>query len=104
MPKKEQKKQEKQKKEKTPVEKQLLKSLRRYARAAGFRLQPNKKLLDVLLKGELKKLKEHGALYCPCRRVTGNKEEDKKIICPCIFHKNEIKQDGHCKCMLFLRK
>jgi len=94
----------KTKEAKTRGEKQLLKSVRRYARAAGFRLQPNKKLLDILITGELDRLKKYGALYCPCRKVTGNTEEDKKIICPCIFHKEEIKQDGHCKCMLFLRK
>ena len=85
-------------------EKQLLKSFRRYARAAGFKLQPDKKILDKLIKGQLDRLKKYGALYCPCRRVTTNPEEDKKTICPCIFHKLEIEKDGFCKCRLYLRK
>ena len=98
------KKETKKEQVKTPVEKMLLKSFRRHARACGFKLQPDKKILDSLIKGELEKLKKHGDLYCPCRRVTGNKEEDKKIICPCIFHKDEVKNDGMCKCRLYLKK
>jgi len=95
---------EKKKETKLRGEKQLLKSFRRHARAAGFKLQPDEKILNSIIKGELERLKKYGALYCPCRRVTGNPEEDKKIICPCIFHKLEIKQDGFCKCRLFLKE
>ncbi len=84
--------------------KQLLKSLRRYARSAGYKLQPDKKLLDTLITGELNNIKKHGDRYCPCRRVSGNKEKDKNIICPCIFHKDEIKKQGFCHCRLFLKK
>ncbi|MBW2977408.1 ferredoxin:thioredoxin reductase [Candidatus Woesearchaeota archaeon] len=98
------KKQTKKTQEKTPVEKQLVKSFRRHARACGFKLQPDKKILDFVIKGELDRLKKYGALYCPCRRVTGKLAEDKKIICPCIYHKDEVKNDGMCKCRLYLRK
>jgi len=89
---------------KTPVEKMLLKSFRRHARACGFKLQPDKKILDAIIKGELDRLKKYGALYCPCRRVTNNPEKDKKIICPCAYHKDEVKNDGVCKCRLYLKK
>ncbi len=84
--------------------KQLLKSIRRYARASGYIIQPNKKILAVVLKGLLNNIKKYGYKYCPCRKVTGNIFEDKKIICPCVYHKDEIKRDGYCKCMLYYRK
>jgi ferredoxin-thioredoxin reductase catalytic subunit len=84
--------------------KQMLKSLRRYERASGYKIQPNKKLLAVVLKGLLNNIKKHGYRYCPCRKPTGDPIKDKKIICPCVFHKDEIKQDGYCKCMLYYRK
>ncbi len=96
--------------EKEPVkkefkaEKQMLRSVRRYARASGYVLQPNNKILTVILRGLLKSIEKYGFRYCPCRKPVGDSIKDKKIICPCAFHKDEIKQDGYCKCMLYYRK
>jgi ferredoxin-thioredoxin reductase catalytic subunit len=84
--------------------KQLLKSLRRYERASGYKMQPSTKILATIMKGLLKNVQKHGAKYCPCRKPTGDSEKDKKIICPCAYHKDEIKNDGHCKCLLYFRK
>lgn len=83
---------------------ELRKISQEHADRKGFLLQPDEKLLDGVLTGLLKKKEMFGKLYCPCRRVTGDKEEDKKIICPCIYHEDEIKEDGHCKCFLFVKK
>jgi len=85
-------------------EKQLKEISQKYADSQGFQLQPDKTMLKGVLDGLLKREAEYGFRYCPCRRVTGNKQEDKKIICPCIYHKDEIKEDGHCKCFLFKKK
>lgn len=75
-----------------------------YAKKSGFRLNPNKEVVAKIEEGLLKNLSVHGELYCPCRPVTGNKENDKAIICPCIYHKDEIKEMGHCHCFLFVKK
>jgi ferredoxin-thioredoxin reductase catalytic subunit len=75
-----------------------------YADSQGFLLQPDEKILNMILTGLLNNSIKHGEIYCPCRRVTGDKAEDKNIICPCIYHKDEIKEDGHCKCLLFVKK
>jgi len=83
---------------------ELRQKSKEYADRNGFVLQQDSKMLDMTLNGLLRNEQKYGAVYCPCRRVTGNKKEDEKIICPCIFHKDEIKKDGHCKCMLFFRK
>ena len=75
-----------------------------YAEKNGFCLNPDKQILGNLVKALLEREKKFGAKYCPCRRITGNQEEDKKIICPCIYHKEEIQKDGRCLCNLFLKK
>ena len=75
-----------------------------YADEKGFRLQPDPKLLDGILTGLLKNEEKHGFRACPCRRVTSDEEENKRITCPCAYHEQEIKDDGHCKCFLFLSK
>jgi ferredoxin-thioredoxin reductase catalytic subunit len=74
---------------------------KKYADSQGFELQPDKVILDQILIGLLNREKTFGFRYCPCRRVTGDPDEDKKIICPCVYHKDEVKDDGHCKCLLF---
>jgi len=54
--------------------------------------------------GLLENEKKYGAKYCPYRRVSRNKQKDKKIICPCVYHKKEIEEQGHCHCFLFVQK
>lgn len=83
---------------------QLRKKSEEYAKSKGFKLNPDKKMLNFVLTGLLKNKEKKGDIYCPCRVVTGNKEKDKDIVCPCIFHKQEIKEQGFCKCRLFFRK
>ena len=74
-----------------------------YAKKNGFQLNPDKKTVERIIKGLLANEGKHGAKYCPCRRVTGNKEDDSKKICPCIWGKDEVKKDGHCLCNLYVK-
>ncbi len=74
-----------------------------YAKSNGFRLNPDKKTVEKIIKGIFENEKKYGKKYCPCRRVSGNESEDAKIICPCLFHKEEIEKNGHCFCNLFVK-
>jgi len=82
----------------------LVEELEGHARAKGFILNPNRKVVENIARVLLKKEATVGARYCPCRVVTGDKEKDKKIICPCVYHVQEVDEDGHCFCRLFFRK
>jgi ferredoxin-thioredoxin reductase catalytic chain len=82
---------------------ELIKQYEEYAAENGFKLNPNPKIVEGIVNGLLAREEKLGERYCPCRRVTGDKEEDKKIICPCIYHKDEIEKDGHCHCNLLVR-
>ena len=81
----------------------LLNKYKKYAKKEGFRLNPNEQIVKSLILAFIKRKKLKGEHYCPCRRIIGNKEEDKKIICPCIYHKEEILEQGHCLCHLFFK-
>jgi len=85
-------------------EEELKKVSERYADSQKFKLNPDKKIVESIIKGLLANEKKFGYRYCPCRAVIGNKEMDRKIICPCVFHKDEIKRMGHCLCGLFVSK
>ena len=74
-----------------------------YAKSNGFRLNPDKKTVERVVTGLFANEKKYGYKYCPCRRISGNKDEDSKKICPCAWHKEEIEKDGHCLCNLYVK-
>jgi len=80
----------------------LIKEYSEYAKNNGFKLNPDKKIVEGIISGLLKNEEKYGKKYCPCRRVSGNAEEDAKKVCPCFWHKEEIEKDGHCFCRLYV--
>lgn len=81
----------------------LIEKYEDYAKKNGFRLNPNKEIVKGLVEALFMNEKKYGEKYCPCRVITGDKEKDKDKICPCIWHKDEIKKMGHCHCGLFVK-
>lgn len=82
----------------------LIKEYEEYAEKQGFKLNPNRVVVESLVKRLLEIEEKQGARYCPCRVVSGDIEEDKKKICPCFWHKEEINKTGHCHCNLFVKQ
>ncbi len=87
--------------QKDAVYEAILRFARAYARAQGFVLNPDPEKLDEIISGLAYNQKTHGFRYCPCRPLSGDLEEDRKKICPCFWHREEIKTMGHCHCGLF---
>jgi len=83
----------------------IIKDSETYAEGSGLSLSNDPRIVEAIAKGLATNEEKHGPSkrYCPCRPVTGNEEQDKKIICPCAYHKDEIKKDGKCHCGLFVR-
>jgi len=88
---------------KTNIE-EVIRGYQEYAEKNGFKLNPDREVVERLAKGLLENEKKYGERYCPCRRVVGNLEEDKPKICPCAWHREEIEKEGHCLCGLFWKK
>ena len=83
---------------------EVIKQSQKYAEKNGLRLNPNKAVVKRIARGLLLNERKYGARYCPCRRVSGNIEEDRDKICPCKWHKEEIEKNGLCHCGLFAKK
>jgi len=81
----------------------VIRKYEEYAKKNGFSLNPNKKIVEGIVKSLLEREKKFGMRYCPCRKISGNLADDKKIICPCAYHRLEIERDGHCLCGLFVK-
>ena len=88
--------------DKTPqIVDEIRKRLEAYLEGKDFYFNADPEMVGSILKAMAKRREKHGEDYCPCRRVTGDAEKDKEIICPCVFHLDELKKDGHCHCYLF---
>ena len=82
----------------------LINKMKEHASANGIKLNPDQKFVDAIITGLLNNESKYGPgrLYCPCRSIMADNEMNKKIICPCVFHLDEIKRDGVCHCGLFV--
>ncbi|EHQ36356.1 ferredoxin-thioredoxin reductase catalytic domain-containing protein [Methanoplanus limicola] len=86
------------------TEEKILAFAERYAEKKGFILNPDRKELADVISGLSRNKINSKKQYCPCRLRTGDKKKDREIICPCIYHEDEIERDGHCHCMVFFKK
>lgn len=75
----------------------------KYALKSGYKLNQDKKSLDLIINGLSKQKEKYGFQYCPCRIITFNKEFDKNLICPCKQHIKDIENNGMCHCYLFYK-
>jgi ferredoxin-thioredoxin reductase catalytic chain len=75
--------------------------VRRYASYAPYRLVADPVALRNLIRGLARNWVKHGLPLCPCKQVTGDRVQDRRLVCPCKDHHDEIKQYGSCCCGLF---
>ena len=85
-------------------ENEFLEFAKKHAEEKGIMLNLDERIVQGIIKGLFMKEEKFGEKYCPCRVVSGDKEKDREIVCPCIFHLDEIKDMGHCHCNLFVKK
>ena len=83
------------------LEKEVRKWAEEYAAGHGWILNPDEKQRTAVIKGLARNKEKHGSAYCPCRVRSGDPEKDRSIICPCIYHQDELDQAGHCTCNFF---
>lgn len=69
----------------------------------GYKFTPDDELADFLLEQEVKLERDLGAPFCPCQGRSGVREEDMRIVCPCIpFHRDHFDKIKRCWCGLFV--
>jgi ferredoxin-thioredoxin reductase catalytic subunit len=57
-------------------------------------------LMDALLTNK----ERYGYMGCPCRLVSGDRENDRDIICPCTYREPDVAEYGSCYCNLYVSK
>lgn len=68
----------------------------------GYYLNGDKEKTFELLRGLLTNKKRYGYMACPCRLASGTRENDRDIICPCVYREEDVREYGSCYCSLYV--
>ena len=70
-----------------------------------FILNSDRETVERLARGVLTNEKNKGLRFCPCRMIMEDREQDKKLVCPCSFKTQKTwKEKGECWCSLFVKE
>jgi ferredoxin-thioredoxin reductase catalytic chain len=83
---------------------QLYEALKKVQEPKGYYFNNDKERVFELLDGLLVNKERYGYMVCPCRLASGNRENDKDIICPCVYRKPDVEEFGSCYCNLYVSK
>jgi ferredoxin-thioredoxin reductase catalytic subunit len=82
----------------------LYEALKKLQEPKGYFFNVDTTMTTEILKGLLKNKARYGYMSCPCRLASGNRENDKDIICPCAYRKADVKEYGSCYCNLYVSR
>ncbi|MBF0204479.1 MAG: ferredoxin:thioredoxin reductase [Desulfamplus sp.] len=82
--------------------KTLYNSLKKIQEPKGYFFNKDIDLVHELLESLMKNKDFYGYMACPCRLATGNREDDKDIICPCEYREADVSEYGACFCGLYV--
>jgi ferredoxin-thioredoxin reductase catalytic chain len=67
-----------------------------------YHFNPDQELVAELTRGLKLNQDRYGYRSCPCRRASGRIEEDRDIICPCVYRAPDVAEYGSCFCGLYV--
>jgi len=82
--------------------KQLYEMLKKAQEPKGYYFNTDKERVFDLLQALNINKDRYGYMACPCRLAAGDKENDKDIICPCVYREPDVKEYGSCYCNLYV--
>ncbi|PTN33332.1 ferredoxin-thioredoxin reductase catalytic domain-containing protein [Desulfonatronum sp. SC1] len=81
---------------------QLYETLRKIQEPKGYFFNKDKEMILELMASLLANKERHGYMVCPCRLASGDQDQDKDIICPCVYREPDVKEYGSCYCGLYV--
>jgi len=82
--------------------KQLYEMLKKAQEPKGYYFNTDKERVFDLLQALNINKDRYGYMACPCRLAAGDKENDKDIICPCVYREPDVEEYGSCYCNLYV--
>ena len=84
--------------------KELYERLKKVQEPKGYYFSNDKERVMDLLEALLTNKERYGYMVCPCRLASGDRENDKDIICPCEYREPDVEEFGSCYCNLYVSK
>ncbi len=83
---------------------ELYERMKKVQEAKGYYFNKDKEKTFELLEALLVNKERYGYMGCPCRLVSGDRNADRDIICPCEYSVPDIDEYGSCYCNLYVSK
>ncbi len=80
----------------------LYEMLKKTQESKGYFFNKDRDRVFELLEALITNKKRYGYMACPCRLASGNKDNDKDIICPCVYRAPDVEEYGSCYCSLYV--
>jgi ferredoxin-thioredoxin reductase catalytic subunit len=84
--------------------KQLYEMLKKAQEPKGYYFTTDMERVTDLMEALLVNKERYGYMACPCRLPSGEKENDRDIICPCAYREADVAEFGSCYCNLYVSK
>ncbi len=82
----------------------LYESLRKVQEPKGYFFNTDTERVFELLESLLINKERYGYMACPCRLASGDRDNDRDIICPCTYRDPDVAEYGSCYCNLYVSK
>ena len=83
---------------------QLYQALKKNQEPKGYYFNKDKQRVMDLMEALLVNKQRYGYMACPCRLASGDRNNDRDIICPCVYREKDVEQYGSCYCNLYVSK
>jgi len=86
----------------TPAE--LYDLLKKAQEPKGYFFNKDRDWVLSILQDLLVNKERYGYTSCPCRLASGMRENDRDIMCPCVYRTEDVKEYGSCYCNLYVTR
>lgn len=81
---------------------ELYGKLKKIQEPKGYYFSNNHERVMELLDALLVNKERYGYMVCPCRLASGDRDNDRDIICPCDYREPDVAEFGSCYCNLYV--
>jgi ferredoxin-thioredoxin reductase catalytic subunit len=82
----------------------LYEMLKKVQEPKGYYFNSDRERVDDLMEALITNKNRYGYMSCPCRLASGDREQDRDIICPCVYRARDVEEYGSCYCNLYVSK
>jgi len=81
---------------------QIYDMMKKVQEPKGYFFSNDRDRVFDLLEALILNKQRYGYMGCPCRLLSGDRQADRDIICPCVYSAPDIAEFGSCYCNLYV--